>query len=44
MILYTDDHACPPLAQERKRRERDGLLITPIGADGYFIPIVAVKE
>ena len=31
MVLYTDDHACPPLAQERKRRERDGLLITPIG-------------
>ncbi|MBA4260555.1 MAG: 4Fe-4S binding protein, partial [Comamonadaceae bacterium] len=33
---------CPPLARERKRRERDGLLITPIGRDGYFIPIDAV--
>ncbi|MDC8786446.1 NosR/NirI family protein [Roseateles koreensis] len=39
MILYTDAKGCPPLAKERKRRERDGLLITPIGANGYFIPI-----
>ena len=30
------------LARERKRRERDGLLITPIGKDGYYIPIDAV--
>jgi NosR/NirI family nitrous oxide reductase transcriptional regulator len=43
MILYTDTSACPPLAKERKRRERDGLLITPVGRDGYFIPIVEVK-
>jgi NosR/NirI family nitrous oxide reductase transcriptional regulator len=42
MVLYTDQKGCPPLARERKRRERDGLLITPIGADGYFIPIDAV--
>jgi NosR/NirI family nitrous oxide reductase transcriptional regulator len=42
MVLYTDAKACPPLARERKRRERDGLLITPIGRDGYFIPIDAV--
>nr|WP_196887486.1 NosR/NirI family protein [Rubrivivax gelatinosus] len=39
MVLYTDTKACPPLSQERKRRERDGLLITPIGRDGYLIPI-----
>ena len=39
MVLYTDVKGCPPLAKERKRRERDGLLITPIGKDGYFIPI-----
>ena len=39
MILYTDVKGCPPLAKERKRRERDGLEITPIGANGYFIPI-----
>lgn len=42
MILYTDQKGCPPLAKERKRRERDGLLITPIGADGYFIPLQPV--
>ena len=39
MILYTDVKGCPPLAKERKRRERDGLEITPIGKNGYFIPI-----
>lgn len=39
MILYTDTHACPPLAKERKQRERQGLPLTPIGRDGYFIPI-----
>ena len=39
MILYTDTKGCPPLAKERKRREKDGLEITPIGKDGYFIPI-----
>ncbi len=39
LVLYTDVTGCPPLAKERKRRERDGLEITPIGRDGYFIPI-----
>jgi len=39
MILYTDTKGCPPLAKERKRRERDGLEMTPIGKNGYFIPI-----
>jgi NosR/NirI family nitrous oxide reductase transcriptional regulator len=39
MILYTDEHACPPLAKERKVRERQGLPLTPIGRDGYYIPI-----
>ncbi|HBD34961.1 MAG TPA: 4Fe-4S binding protein, partial [Cupriavidus sp.] len=29
MVLYTDVKGCPPLAKERKRRERDGLEITP---------------
>jgi NosR/NirI family nitrous oxide reductase transcriptional regulator len=42
MVLYTDASGCPPLAKERKRRARDGLLITPIGRDGYFIPIEPV--
>ena len=39
MVLYYDDHGCPPLAQERRRRTRDGCDLTPIGADGYYIPI-----
>lgn len=39
MVLYTDEHACPPLAQERKRREREGLPLTPISREGYYIPI-----
>jgi NosR/NirI family nitrous oxide reductase transcriptional regulator len=44
-ILYYDDHACPPLAQERKARTKAGLELTPIGADGYFIKLhpVAAK-
>ncbi len=42
MILYTDEHACPPLAQERKRRTKAGLPLTPIGQDGYYIPIKPV--
>jgi NosR/NirI family nitrous oxide reductase transcriptional regulator len=44
MILYTDTKGCPPLAKERKRRERNGLEITPIGRDGYFIPIQLVDD
>ncbi|MBW7656615.1 NosR/NirI family protein [Hydrogenophilus thermoluteolus] len=46
MVLYHDPHACPPLAAERKRREKLGLPLTPVGKDGYFIPIqsVAVKQ
>jgi NosR/NirI family nitrous oxide reductase transcriptional regulator len=39
MVLYTDTKGCPPLARERKRRERDGLELMPIGKNGYFIPI-----
>ena len=39
MILYTDTKGCPPLAKERKRREKDGLEMTTIGKNGYFIPI-----
>lgn len=42
MVLYTDEHACPPLAQERKRREREGLPLTPISREGYYIPITPV--
>jgi len=43
-VLYYDDHACPPLAQERRRRSRAGLARTPIGADGYYIPIKPVAR
>ncbi|WP_116383918.1 4Fe-4S binding protein [Cupriavidus taiwanensis] len=42
MVLYTDTHGCPPLARERKRRERDGLPLTPVARNGYFIPLVPV--
>ena len=41
-ILYYDDHSCPPLTQERRRRTRGGQELTPIGADGYYIPIKPV--
>ena len=43
MILYTDPYVCPPLGQERKRRERAGQPLTAIGRDGYYIPIVPVQ-
>lgn len=39
LVLYTDTHSCPPLAQERRRREKAGLTLTPIGRDGYYIPL-----
>lgn len=44
MILYTDDHACPPLVKERKARETAGLPLTKIGKDGYFIPLEVVRR
>ena len=39
-VLYYDDHACPPLAKERKRRVKAGEPLTAVGDDGYYIPIV----
>jgi NosR/NirI family nitrous oxide reductase transcriptional regulator len=42
MVMYYDDHACPPLAKERKQRVKAGLPLTAIGPDGYFIPITPV--
>lgn len=42
MILYYDDHGCPPLSQERRKRTKAGLPLTPIGANGYYIPIKPV--
>lgn len=44
MVLYTDPKGCPPLGRERKRREKAGLPLTPIGKDGYYIPIVPVGQ
>lgn len=43
LVLYTDATGCPPLAKERKRREREGLPLTRINSAGYFIPIVPVQ-
>ncbi len=43
MILYYDDRACPPLSRERKRREKAGIPLTKIAADGYFVPVKEVK-
>lgn len=42
-ILYYDTHTCPPLSKERRRRSRAGLPLTPIGADGYYIPIKQIQ-
>ncbi len=44
MILYYDDHACPPLVGERKRREKNGQALTAIDAGGYFIKLESVKD
>ena len=41
-ILYYDAHTCPPLSKERRRRTKSGIELTPIGDDGYYIPIKAV--
>ena len=44
MVLYYDDHACPPLVKERKTREKQGLALTPINAKGYFIALDSVRS
>ena len=44
MVLYYDDHACPPLVKERKTREKQGLALTPINAKGYFIALDSVRR
>ena len=44
MVMYYDDHACPPLVKERKARTKAGQPLTPIAADGYYIPIQVVKS
>jgi len=42
MVLYYDEHACPPLAKERKQRTRAGQPLTAIAGNGYYIPLVQV--
>lgn len=44
MVMYYDDHACPPLVKERKSREKQGLPLTPIDARGYFISLESVRR
>jgi len=43
MILYTDNTGCPPLAKERKRRERRELPITLIADNGYYLPLAGER-
>ena len=43
MVLYYDDHACPPLSKERKLRIKTGLPLTRISAAGYYIPIKPIN-
>jgi len=44
MVMYYDDHACPPLVKERKSREKNGQPLTRIDAKGYFIPLESVRR
>ena len=44
MVMYYDEHACPPLAKERKRREKAGLPLTPVAASGYYIPLKQLPD
>ena len=41
-ILYYDPHACPPLAKERKARERAGVALTRISGKGYYEPVIPI--
>ncbi len=43
MVLYYDAHACPPLSQERKQREKAGQPLTPINDEGYFVPLKTMQ-
>ena len=43
MVMYYDDHACPPLVKERKSRGQKGQALTPIDAGGYFIALDTVR-
>lgn len=41
-VLYYDDHTCPPLTKERRTRIKAGQPLTPISAQGYFIPVESI--
>ncbi|MYN10170.1 4Fe-4S binding protein [Massilia sp. FT127W] len=43
MVMYYDDHACPPLVRERKQREKAGLALSRIDAGGHFIPLDSLR-
>ncbi len=38
LVLYTDAHSCPPLSLERRRREKAGLPLTPVGGQRLLHP------
>jgi NosR/NirI family transcriptional regulator, nitrous oxide reductase regulator len=44
MVLYYDDHACPPLVKERKSRKKQGLPLSRIDGGGYFISLESVRR
>lgn len=44
MVMYYDDRSCPPLAQERKRREKAGEPLTTISPQGYYVPIKKLEN
>jgi len=39
MVMYYDEHSCPPLSQERKRRLKAGLPLSRVDKGGHYIPI-----
>jgi NosR/NirI family nitrous oxide reductase transcriptional regulator len=43
MVMYYDDHACPPLVRERKQREKTGLALSRIDAGGHFIALDSLR-
>ncbi|HEU4843587.1 MAG TPA: 4Fe-4S binding protein [Burkholderiaceae bacterium] len=44
MVMYYDDHACPPLVKERKKRTAAGQALTPINDQGYFISLDSLRS
>ncbi|MES2118676.1 MAG: 4Fe-4S binding protein [Pseudomonadota bacterium] len=44
MVMYYDDHACPPLVKERKTRTAAGQALTPINDQGYFISLDSLRS